>query len=295
MAIPLRPSKAGDRHVDSALVPEHLYHYTSTQGLIGIVKELAWHATDVEFMNDAQEGQYGRRELFEALDAEATRLRTNTVRGSEEDSRAGIIRSAMDHLYPGGAFAARQYFFTYACCFCEGKDLLGQWRGYGGPGGYSLGFRTSDLLRSDLLAPNEHGQVQARLVQVGYGESGKADMISRVVATIAPRGAGHPGSTGYARAESVVLPELSTVKHGAFAEEREWRILRIAGNATDYRAGSLGPTPFLRLPFLGESIAEVVIGPGANPDIRRRAVERLLDSSGLSNVSVTLSDAPYRP
>ena len=49
--------------------PKILYHYTTSQGLIGIFNSGAlWAgAANAGFLNDAQELQFGRRELCEAL------------------------------------------------------------------------------------------------------------------------------------------------------------------------------------------------------------------------------------
>src|SRR4051794_34646457 len=111
----------------SVLLPEaapaNIFHYTSMVGLIGILDSKTLWATDIEFMNDAQEGRYGRAEARAALLEMADRIesKNDAGPGGAEASRVTILRSASDHLEPGGPFARRQYFFVFACCFCEEK------------------------------------------------------------------------------------------------------------------------------------------------------------------------------
>jgi hypothetical protein len=44
-----------------------LFHYTTAAGLLGILNDLAFWATDLRFLNDAQEAVYARETLVDAL------------------------------------------------------------------------------------------------------------------------------------------------------------------------------------------------------------------------------------
>jgi hypothetical protein len=222
--------------------PELLYHYTDAGGLIGIVEDDVLWATDAEFLNDAQELRYGREEMREALLARAEELSAGGIpEGSAEGSRATAIRSAADHLEPGGTFAQRQYHSAYVACVCEDGDLLSQWRAYGGAGGYAIGFRSASLreMQPDAgeLVPEsvdrgafeaaEPPPLTAGLVQVRYGSKAVESALATVLRDIAPEPVGHPGVAGFYQARSVVLPALAEIKHDAFEEEREWRHERV--------------------------------------------------------------------
>ena len=50
-------------------------------------------------------------------------------------------------------------------------------------------------------------------------------MVERVLDSVAPQPTAHPGVTGFYAAGTVVLPTLAQVKHEAFTEEREWRLI----------------------------------------------------------------------
>jgi hypothetical protein len=320
--------------------PEVLYHYTTAQGLLGIVEGAALWATNADFLNDARELKYGRQELYDALRKRADELSPEEpeVAGAKY-SQAAVMRSAVDHLSPGGIFARREHHVVYVACFCEEGDLLSQWRGYGAPGGYAVGFRASDLR---LAAPTEAGtragvhnamvdhmaQRAARrwrwlrrhgsepderlppriseaadLLRVRYGDAAVEDAIATVLQRIAPEPVGHPGVQGYARAQSVVLPALAGIKHDAFREEREWRLVVVTDeHVPSFRTGPLGVTPYIEVGYPPGAIADVVIGPGPETQVRERGVRQLLakhathqpPEDGGDAVVVRSSVAPFR-
>jgi len=294
-----------------------LFHYTDASGLIGIVEDQVLWATDAEFLNDARELRYGREEMHAALLARADELSPpGSAEGSAEGSRAMVMQSAADQLEPGGLFAQRQYHSAYVACFCEDGDLLSQWRAYGAAGGYAIGFRAASLREMepdvgelgnirDLEAVEEVElpPLPAGLVKVRYGPHAVESAVSTVLRDVAPEPVGHPGVTGFYRARSLVLPALAEIKHEAFAEEREWRLIAVAsiGEADVYfRSGPLGVTPYVNLQLPVGSIAEVVVGPGREQELRQRGVERLLTErgllteGGLGDVAIRNSRAPFR-
>lgn len=279
--------------------PPILYHYTTSDGLLGIIESRTLWATNVDFLNDAQELQFGRQRLRAALLSQADELRPEDGEVSEASyenySRAAVMRSAAEHLTSRGP----QYHAVYVACFCAVNDLLSQWRSYGAPGGYAVGFRT-DLLRR--VRPVEPGartggtlamaeEETAKLIQVQYGVAAMEEVVGTVLRTIAPQPVGSPGVMGYARAQSVVLPALAGIKHTAFSEEREWRLVVVTDqHAPAFRTGPLGVTPYVPLGYPCEAIAEVVIGPGPEQRLRERGVQLLVGG----DVAVRSSVAPFR-
>jgi hypothetical protein len=272
-----------------------LYHYTTAEGLIGIVKSQALWATNAEFLNDAQELQFGRHELHDALVAAADKLSPpDDESGDANYSRATIMRSAAAHLFPGGPFAQRQFHVVHVACFCEKGDLLSQWRGYGAAGGYAVGFRIPELRQ---VRPKEPGartgviDTEVNLVQVRYGDGAMRDTIDKVLGTIAPEPLGHPGVQGYSRAQSLVLPALASIKNPAFEEEREWRLVLVTDqHQPSFRTGPLGVTPYISLCYPTDAIAEVIVGPGRDQQLREQGMRLLIGEE----VSVRPSSAPFR-
>jgi hypothetical protein len=310
--------------------PDVLYHYTDAAGLLGIVQTGALWVTDAEYLNDAQELQFGRPELRDALMRAADNL---CLKGAEDEgpscSRATIMREAATHLASGGFFLDKPAHAAYVACFCEDGDLLSQWRGYGPLGGFAIGFHRSSLaaLQPGVADPpgwidaipeefaaaqpaaDPPGWIEAiseelgsdpkplRLVKVSYGEEAIQPVIEDVLQRVAPEPQKHSGLIGFFRAKTIVLPALATIKHAAFSEEREWRIIEMGSTGVDavlFRTGLLGVIPYVQLPLPKTAITEIVIGPGQNPELRKRGVKRLLTEQGYSGVTVRGSETPFR-
>jgi len=145
-------------------VYERLYHYTTFQGALGILKDRQIWATHCRFLNDYSEIGYFNNwlvdflkpyvlEEFGTLDLEAPHIR-------ELLTQNGGLNAVATH--DTQAVVSTLYGSTkdeiYVTSFCgEHKDdayinrhgLLSQWRGYGGDGGVALVFR-SDTLKSLL-------------------------------------------------------------------------------------------------------------------------------------------------
>jgi hypothetical protein len=189
---------------------------------------------------------------------------------------------------------------------------LSQWRGYGRSGGYAIGFRSESLpipaptlaevpfIRPDgvvtrVLDPSQ--PPQSSLIQVRYGESAITPMIDQVLKQMAQRPSGHPGTAGWTEAVSLAVPALASIKHEAFAEEREWRLLmaQVGTRPTGFRVTALGLVPYIELPLnLREALHEIVVGPGSHSDVRTLGIARLLQHLSLNGVSIRSSSAPYR-
>ena len=216
--------------------------------------------------------------------------------------------------------------------FCEDGDLLSQWRGYGASGGYAVGIHSNYLIHSKRLTevtarylegrpesePNSLRNVRllwqgfrrrgesampdawkpgVRLVQVEYGPQAIGRMIEKVLANVAPAPTGHPGVAGFYRTRDVAFPALAEIKHEAFAEEREWRLIAVGSAGEEemsFRTGTLGVIPYLKLALPTHAVAEIVVGPGRDQALRERGVRRLVEESGLGPVEVRLSKAPFR-
>jgi hypothetical protein len=88
--------------------PKILYHYTTAIGLMGIVQSQTLWAPNAEFLNDARELRFGRPQVLDAPLKEADELSPDSGAFDANTSRATVMRSAADHLAPGGLFARRQ-------------------------------------------------------------------------------------------------------------------------------------------------------------------------------------------
>jgi hypothetical protein len=239
-----------------------IYHYTSIQGLIGIVTRQEFWASDCQYLNDGAELSYARDMYFDEVE-----------------------KLGLPPLEEGGGYAqagpSLESFRAFIVCFCEDGDLLSQWRGYGADQGYALGFDTEGLRNSKI----------GEIAPVQYGIPNPTEYFKEELAVAGFR-SGHPGMVEWHASERL-LPRLARVKHPGYAEEREWRILvqmprldvKESKVLAHFRPSSMGPAECLR---------EVIIGPGPHAETRQAAVHDLLYYHKFRDVDVSVSRIPFR-
>ncbi|WP_336628213.1 MULTISPECIES: DUF2971 domain-containing protein [unclassified Microbacterium] len=266
-----------------------IYHYTDASGLLGIAKSGKLWLTDVTYMNDRRELDYGIEVLREALKPRLSALQRAAALNPGEESPEGNISRVI-----GGVISELSRmlkpddpgFRVFAACFCEEGDLLSQWRGYAkGVGGFSLGFDP------DILARDKGGA--SPLVKVAYGPSEAQSLIEAIMPRIAPQPTGHPGAHAYTQAEQIV-PIIARIKHPGFREEREHRLIhRYWGRGGgDLRATDSGLVSYVERPFDINAIRRIIVGPSAD-DRNLRAAYDLANSVG-KGIEVVRSAIPFR-
>jgi len=200
----------------------------------------------------------------------------------------------------------------YVSCLCTDGDLLSQWRGYAPNRGYSIGFATHEwTVQNDGPAA-----FPTRLAQVIYDPNQQSREIDLVVRRIirairrvpAGGGAAIDIAIGHAILNHVVdiAGLLIRLKHPKFAEEREWRVIALAGHAAaadiSYRPSAVGLIPFVALSLKDQlgamagklPVAGVTHGPSMHPATTARGLRGFLDKFGYASATATPSEIPYR-
>lgn len=278
-----------------------LYHYTTSSGLIGIVANRSIWATDARFLNDAQELQYGRQALCEALHNEIHPLRSDPEYPFEPDmkAQARVYGDLAELLEPRDGTQPQTGAHTaYVASFSAQRRRLSQWRAYG-TDGYCLRFER-ELLTKSLPDLSE-------FAQIAYGPAAISPMAVLAMKEFRRlTDKTHPLFPALSRfgltAETLYYPEalaaLATVKHEAFVEEDEWRLVVVGrpGNAADekFRSGPLGLTPYIDVTFPVDALTAVDVAPGPNQNLRTIAARMLLDSMSMNHVHVRADLAPLR-
>jgi hypothetical protein len=126
-------------HIPSVFRPlvEEVWHYTSADGLMGILAHGEMFFTHIACLNDHLEQRY-----FGDLVHQGVRA---LMMNNADPALAVMLK------YADGALADRDFSATwhFAACFSEVADDLGQWRGYGGGEcGYAIGFDVQALYSS---------------------------------------------------------------------------------------------------------------------------------------------------
>jgi hypothetical protein len=312
----------------------HLYHYTDSKGLTGILESGKLWATDARYLNDASELAYGCELVDRVLEEKRETTPTEwTGQGKppvDQFLESALTARLFDPYEPGR--------FAFVTCFCEKDDLLSQWRAYADRGaGYSIGFHWGGLFN------NPRSAMDQPLSKVVYDEQVQLTLIRELVDEIcrALEAAAAPDTVSVdvkhaliddaLRALRIVLMEyLPYFKHSSFQEEHEWRIVQNCDAYEEYEilptyagyeglnlgrvkfrssAGTIAPYVELDLGspgnrFLGKlAIASVRHGPAQHPALAKAALRILVEKQGyqvvvlgheVDAVQILGSDVPLR-
>ncbi len=267
-------------------LPETLYHYTTADGLLGILQEKALWATKIQYLNDASE-------FTEPIQVAENLLR-RLARQSEEpgvryaEAKREVYRRIREDL--------REWSSVNICVasFCAKGDLLSQWRGYGLPGAaYSIGFDAAKLAQTTV------GN-RFRLQHCTYFEPDdyRSEVQTFIQQVIEEFGQDSPKPVQFIDRFMTMAAKL---KLKCFAEEDEWRIvsdqpLRFDDSRFGFRTGNSMVIPYYAVPLDLSSVVEIVVGPCAHQDLAVGAVHGLTNKYELTNARarVKTSQIPYR-
>jgi hypothetical protein len=192
------------------------------------------------------------------------------------------------------------------CSFSEDRDSLSQWRAYGGPSGFALGFPSEVLntiteKRQWFLVPCIYYRAaQRRLARALVEEVLEENLIEtsneeeRVFKSMGGN------LLAYLNRYAPILKDES------FKEEREWRIISrpLSSQRLDYREGRSLIVPYCKLPLCDEGASvrlhEIVIGP--TPDAQRSKIsltsfvqnQKVTMLWWEDNINIMFSKVPYR-
>lgn len=287
--------------------PEILYHYTTQEGLLGILKEKALWITNLYYLNDSSE-------YLHAFDLAEKEIKNNIAvlsknkSGKEKDIQnylvlrndAEYIKTKLNierlnklvDLIP----EINNDIRIFVCSFSEKSDHLGQWRGYcQNESGYCIGFDSKKL----ASLSNEQGLTLECCI---YKKKEKNDLIEMRVKTLID----NLSRSGAAEAKFLenLIEVAPTIKRAAFRDEAEWRIIRkvISDNElkTFFKRGKSFIVPYTTFNLATKKnkselpIKSIIIGPTPNPELSKKSIRALLDENQLKDVEVMSSKIPYR-
>ncbi len=269
-----------------------LYHYTSLAAMQSIIGSRSLRVSDVRYFNDVAEIEHASDLLQSAAHAQQT-----------DDTR---WRGARWHLELKGfaRWLSMRDIGLYVGSFTENGNLLSQWRGYCPPSrGVSIGFRAADLSES----AQQQGFSIGRCI---YSRERKRQIAGAVAEALgAPisewlRAADvgqHPlyasGPRGMPDFRAIGTPMVadwfriaSLLKHSAFEEEDEWRIISPAYDShvappVEYREGKsmLIPSLTFQLPSTSDrdvAVQRVYLGPTQHEHLSISSLSHYLMKAG---------------
>ena len=224
---------------------ERLYHYTTWEGLLGILKTQALWATHYRFLNDYSEIVLFRdklvslilpyvREAYEKLIKQFPHIGQQINQESEFDQivlrDAEIVVDAKYHA-TGDEIYVLSFCGQHKVPYINGNGLLSQWRGYGSGGGIALAFNTRKLEEIlDIEAKRfEYGAMHLSDLIYSDDEAGLKAELSEDLSVIAEdvrnlfdptkSTVGEKNLKGYREFVNCI----SRYKHCGFSEENEVR------------------------------------------------------------------------
>lgn len=269
-----------------------IYHYTSIAGFLGIVEAKAFHASDIYYMNDAAEISHAA-ELAESI------IKTQKSNGKLP---AEIANAFLKALYDS------QYAKIFGISFSQERDALSQWRGYGS--GAGIAFCFSPQKASKLASFNG-----MTLVKCVYDLAEQLRFLENLVSTVAEA---KSSDVTFENISKIFMKNFCTlasrIKHPAFREENEWRMLsRVFESVYEgshpeengYRAGRTTIVPYMKVKLdidygedadkrLDLGFHDVLVGPTQVRELPWRAVMNFLQSKNIKYSQITPSNAPYR-
>jgi DUF2971 family protein len=264
--------------------PPYLYHYTSTDGLYGIIKTGKIWATSIQYLNDAAEFNI-------AFDVFTHLLSENTSVSNWWD-KAMFCRN----------MKSMAKSLVCVCSLTAKNDLLSQWRGYCPPdGGYCIGFET-DALKECLR------QQGYSLVRCEYDETTHHRIVGHFVEEATSWllktkwGTNKPSTKAKAAWQTKFAEKFSRraplIKHGSFSEEQEWRAVSLGGvhrSQLNFRPGRTLLIPYVEIKLDCVPVKiDVVVGPNPNIDLARDSLLDFLKDEQIPINEVRLSSIPFR-
>ncbi len=276
-----------------------LHHYTDAAGLHGIITTKKLWLTGISYLNDATEHQQAGVAVRKAVEL----MRENSKNNERQDQYYEYLESMFDAALNVPRIEAEKD--TFVVCFSTKSDSLSQWRSYGrGEGGFSIVFRSGslwdfkkkvDLSSGYWLLPCEYNIERiVNLNRIFIEEALEELLVS------------DPGLTNEFIAMKSAIDARwigAGVKHPAFSEEEEWRLIYYGFNGTPpeiYHRANSTLTPYIKFP-LGEKnqvsaelIEEVWVGPQRHPELAAAATRDFLRRELGKDIPVKISKIPFR-
>jgi hypothetical protein len=295
-------------------IPDLLYHYTTMEGLLGIVRTGKLWLTHVKYLNDSREYEF----LWQLLAARIERRFTSSGLPFELGQQKRIE----------ALLGFRAPIETFVCSFSDDHgDRLSQWRGYSANGtGFSIGLSgpmLENLVEQYNATPEADRKLVASILPAIYFSDDDAVRFDEIIDNTWKSPVEAPGLSKERMFSTLMSAFAWAYKHNSFCEEKEWRLTlssfpfsapkpkdqlspamqRILYRADDSAPGlCFRPGKSMLIPYREVELASVdakfikkiTIGPTPHPELSAKAVKDLLLSTGLTHCEIRLSTVPYR-
>lgn len=232
-------------------MPNQLYHYTTKEGFLGIIKNNELWASHILYQNDSSEYNFALNLLIE------------TIEKNKNIFNKYDINKLIDNL--------KNYSNKniYVASLSEEKDTLSQWRGYGKSiPSFSIGFHGHYLFRLHTTNKNiifakciYEKEKQKTLILDLINAS--LELINVSIEKSYNIYKNHDTKLFYNIA-SMMMSYAPLIKHENFKEEKEWRIIipYVSKEDINIRIAKTCFIPYYKIKFNLEKVfGDIIIGP----------------------------------
>jgi len=274
---------------------EMLYHYTTPDGLIGILKTGTLWATNAFYLNDSSE-------LIKGVGIAKGHLH-DASKASNDPLKIARIKWLLNDIRNVGTPINKKSVFV--CSLTTQNDQLSQWRAYCRGGGYAIGFPL-DQLRD--FVQTQHCELQ----ECVYGEAEQHTLMTSVVDSVSKswiEGSQSPVAEDDRRFEvsgKLIWELLRTtprIKDDSYSEECESRIISqpefgYDAEQREFRSRKGVVVPYIKVK-LSDNIdfwgrVRVMVGPTQNPIEAKEGVSDLVRRYRGHTMGIDVSPTPYR-
>lgn len=279
-----------------------LYHYTTSEGLKGILSSRSIWFTHTSTLNDPLELRYGKHLILEMLD--------DAINNETEE----IIKILLKNLSTNINAFDTIFYETYVACFCESENLLSQWRSYASRGGgYNLGLRFRSNTKFYHTLDDSEKDSHVILRKMRYNIDEQKELVSNYISSIVASAADaikhfkdHDGIPdpwpNIAAIESVnILFDLMlSFKNSVFSEEKEWRLIvamdrKHRPELLKFRETNEGLVPYLEM-FIVEDLEgkstfplqSIKIGPMLDEARNKSTLKLFMIKESVSNHKIKI-------
>jgi hypothetical protein len=279
--------------VDKVTIP--LYHYTGIGSLLGMASSESVWASSISYMNDS-------KEIVHACETVENVLRARFAFG-ERNEEYRFLQQFQNWTNSLKNTAHTIFVFSLS----EKPSLLSQWRSYTPHGkGVSLQFSPAQV---NFIAESSNLRIARCIYETGEQEEVISSLITRLLESFTQElpnidiSKRHPDQCYYGfinQYTNEIFQVLTIIKHGAFEEECEWRLIsphypKLTDPKLKFREGASMLVPYIELPF-GKSIPffeHIILGPSQHQNLSMSGLSMFISNQGISN-SVSNCVIPYR-
>lgn len=276
----------------------NLYHYTSPEGMQGILEDQQLWFTRYDCLNDYSERKY----IFDVYASVCKKLKNDERINMEfYDAIIGIEIDDLETLsYPDDSMHYGDFNCDYyVCCFSKNPDSLPMWNYYAKGRkyeGYNLEFT--------CFLPEYHqrkNNTKIEIVEVIYNRETQEKNIEEAIVRLESLMKKGIDISEVKSALSYFLKHQALVyKKDCFQHEEEVRIIiqipkrGHKGYPIQYRVSHGILVPYIVFPFDKDAVMNITIGPLIHADVAEDTLRRYLQMKQYLLVGISKSEIPIR-